>query len=340
MRGLIGYDRASLFQDARLAYILTVTPSPALDASTSVPTLKPFSKLRCGPMLRHPGGGGVNVARVIERLGGDVLAVYPAGGAIGQLVRQLLDAEGVKSLVIPVAPETREDFTVFEDSTRKQYRFVLPGEPLSEAEWQPLIDAVTNATPAPAFVVASGSLPPGVPDDFFARVVHAGRARGAKVIVDTSHEALDAALAAGGIYLIKPSMSEIRTLTGVADDADQATLIAAGRALIARGAVELVALSMGPSGALLISRDHAWRAEGMTLDPASVVGAGDSLVAAMVWRLAEGASLEDALRFGVAAGSAALLNPGTSLCQRQDIDGFVPQICLRDVGALASVTIG
>jgi 6-phosphofructokinase 2 len=289
-------------------------------------------------MLRHPGGGGVNVARVIERLGGDVRAVYPAGGAIGLLVRQLLDAEGVDSLVIPVAPETREDFTVFEDSTRKQYRFVMPGEALTEAEWQPLVDAVTTATPAPSFVVASGSLPPGVPEDFYARVVRAGRARGAKVIVDTSHEALDAALAAGGIYLIKPSMSEFRTLTGVAEDADQATLVAAGRRLIARGAVELVALSMGPSGALLIARDHAWHAEGVSIDAASVVGAGDSLVAAMVWRLAEGASLADALRHGVAAGSAALLNPGTALCHRQDLENFAPQIRVRDVDVITAVS--
>ena len=318
-----------------MSHILTVTPSPALDASTTVPTLAPFSKLRCGPMLRHPGGGGVNVARVIDRLGGQVRAIYPAGGSIGQLLRQLLDAEGVESEVIPVANETREDFTVFEESTQKQYRFVLPGEKLSESEWQALIDAVANAEPAPKFVVASGSLPPGVPDDFYARVVRAGRARGAKVIVDTSHAALSAALDAGGIFLIKPSMSEYRVLTGVAADADDAALIRAGRQLIERGAVELVALSMGPKGALLIARDHAWSAEGLTVAPASVVGAGDSLVGAMVSSLVEGASLQDALRFGVAAGTAALVNPGTSLCRREDIERFLPQIAIRDLSELA-----
>lgn len=323
-----------------MTHILTVTPSPALDASTTVPTLAPFSKLRCGKMLRDPGGGGVNVARVVQRLGGDVVAIYPAGGSIGQLVTQLLDAEGVRSLTVPVKNETREDFTVFEESTRKQYRFVLPGEPLAESEWQALIDAVANATPTPDFVVASGSLPPGVPQDFYARLVQAGRAHGARVIVDTSHEALTAALDGGGIYLIKPSMSEFRTLTGVAADADEATLIEAGRALIRRGAVELVALSMGPKGALLIARDRAWSADALEVSPASVVGAGDSLVGAMVSRLVEGASLEEALRFGVAAGTAALLNPGTSLCRRADIETFLPQIRLREIGTPLAAAVG
>ena len=115
--------------------IVTVTPNPAIDIATSVPMVTPLQKLRCTAARRDPGGGGINVARVVQRLGGDVIAIYPVGGSTGQLLRRLVDRENIRSIVIEVSEETREDFTVTEERSGQQYRFVLPGAPLSKSEW-------------------------------------------------------------------------------------------------------------------------------------------------------------------------------------------------------------
>lgn len=310
-----------------MTQIITVTPNPAIDLSTSASKLVPFSKLRCAPLQRDPGGGGINVARVVKRLGGDVTAIYPSGGSTGQLLRVLMDREGVRSITTPTLEETREDFTVFEEATRQQYRFVLPGARLSEKEWQRCLDELATLDPQPDFVVASGSLPPGVPEDFFGRIARGAKGSGTKVVVDTSGPPLKAALLEG-VYLIKPNLREFWELTGTRSSDDQA-LIEAGRILIARGAVKLVALTLGSEGALLIGEHCALRANGLPIKPASVIGAGDSFLAAMVLSVAKQDSLDDALRYGVAAGSAALLSPGTELCRLEDVQRLVRQVCLR-----------
>jgi 6-phosphofructokinase 2 len=307
--------------------IITVTPGPAIDGWTSVGTLAPFAKLRCAPLLRHPGGGGINVARVITRLRGDVLAVYPAGGAIGEELQMLLRQEGVQSLVVPAAAETREDFTVFEQASKQEFRFVMPAAALAEQEWTALIDAVASSWPAPRFVVGSGSLPIGAPEDFFARLARAAKTIGSRVVIDSSDLPLRAALREG-LYLIKPSFDEFRQLTGVDADDDLA-LVAAGRDLIESGQVEIVALSLGPKGALLITADQALRSDGLAIDAASAVGAGDSFLAAMIWSLAQRDDLETALRYAIAAGSAALLNPGTELSRPDDVGRFIPMASVR-----------
>lgn len=310
-----------------MTQIITVTANPAIDVSTSVGKIVPFTKLRCAPAHQDPGGGGINVARVVHRLGGDVAAIYPAGGASGQLLRCLIDREGVRSIAIPASEETRQDFTVFEEGTNQQYRFVMPGAPLSGAEWQECIRQIVGAGLRRAYVVASGSLPPGVPEDFFARVVRAAKEIGAKAIVDTSGLPLKAALNEG-VYLIKPNLREFQELAGT-KSSDDAALIEAGRSLIDQGLVEIIALSLGPRGALLIAREFALRADSLPIKPASVVGAGDSFLGAMVWSLAKDDSLEIALRYGVAAGSAALLNPGTELCRIADVKRLAPQVVVR-----------
>jgi 6-phosphofructokinase 2 len=228
---------------------------------------------------------------------------------------------------MPTMEETREDFTIFEEATRQQYRFVLPGARLREEEWQECLDELASLDPKPNFIVASGSLPPGVPEDFFGRVASVAKASGAKVVVDTSGPPLKAALL-DGVYLIKPNLREFRELTGARSSDDQA-LIEAGRSLIAQGFLKLIALTLGSEGALLISEHRALRANGLPIRPASVVGAGDSFLAAMVFCLAKQDSLEIALKYGVAAGSAALLNPGTELCRSEDVQRLVEQVCLR-----------
>ncbi|MBC7583321.1 1-phosphofructokinase family hexose kinase [Tardiphaga sp. vice352] len=308
--------------------IVTLTINPAVDISTSVKEMLPFTKMRCAPPHRDPGGGGINVARVLKRLGVEATAVYPAGGATGQTLAALLEGEGVPSLVIPTLNDTREDITIHDESSREQFRLVFPGAVLSEFEWQQSIDAIARLAPEAAFVIASGSLPAGVPADFYGRVVRAAHGAG-KVIVDTSGASLRSALEEG-VYLIKPNLHEFQDLAGVSS-ADDASLVAAGRHLFGRYRIEVIALSMGAEGALLMTRDAILRANGFPIEPASVSGAGDSFLGAMVWSLTRDGSLESALRYGVAGGSAALLNPGTELCRAADVHRLAAEVTIRSL---------
>lgn len=177
--------------------------------------------------------------------------------------------------------------------------------------------------------MASGSLPPGAPDDFYGRVARIAKRMGAKVILDTSGPALTSALKEP-CYLIKPNLREFRELTGASAEEETAQ-ISAGHNLIIRGIVEIVALSLGPLGAMLISRDQTLRADSLEIKPASVVGAGDSFVGALVWSLAQGDQPADALRYAVAAGSAALLNPGTELCKAEDVQRYMQKVIVRSI---------
>lgn len=309
--------------------IVTVTINPAIDVSTSVERLEPSIKLRCGPGRRDAGGGGVNVARVVRRLGGEVLAILPVGGLPGDMLIRLLKAEAVSTFAVPVIGETREDFTVLERSTGREYRFVMEGPHLSWTEWRACLEAAIEPGDGRAIIVASGSLPPGVPEDFHARLANNARAAGDRMVLDASGPALAAALGEG-VYLVKPNLRELRDLTGLPLN-DEGERLAAARELIHRGGAELVALTLGEEGALLVGADRAWRAPALPIRAVSSVGAGDSFLGGMVQALAADQSLEDAFRQAMAAGSAALLSPGTALCEAADVRRLLPMVDITAV---------
>lgn len=297
--------------------IVTLTINPAIDIFVNVERVEPTRKLRCSAPKRDPGGGGINVARVAHRLGSSVAAIYPTGGAIGKLLHRLVEREGIDSLVTPSHVETRENFTAYEEATGEQYRFVLPGSALHRAEWEAVLEKLTTVREKPKFVVASGSVPPGVPEDFFARVARASKQLGAQCLIDTSGPALKAALDEG-VTLIKPNLVELSDLIGTPLGNDEAC-IKACRKLIKDGRVQAVALTLGEQGAILVTADQAYRSQPLAIEPVSTVGAGDSFLGGLVSALASGKTLPDAFRVAVAAGSAAVLSPGTELCREEDV---------------------
>jgi 6-phosphofructokinase 2 len=307
-----------------MGVIVTLTINPAVDVSSSVDHVVPERKLRCQPPRREPGGGGINVSRAIRRLGGDSLAIYTRGGPTGSLLQTLLDQEGLTQRAIGVDGTTRESFVVFEEVSGLQYRFNMPGPTLQAAEWQRCLDELTHCEPRPEHIVASGSLPPGVPEDFYARVACIGRQRGGHVIVDTSGPALGAA-ARAGVYLLKPNLRELDQLTGQRSE-DESQREAAVMALIEAGQAEVVVVSLGAAGVLLGSRQGCERLRSPIVPIQSKIGAGDSLVAGIVLSLARGESVRDAVRFGIAAGAAAVMTPGTELCRAADTERLYRQM--------------
>ncbi|MDE0922973.1 1-phosphofructokinase family hexose kinase [Aurantimonas coralicida] len=297
--------------------IVTLTMNPALDLTTSVDRLLPEAKLRCGPARLDPGGGGVNVARVIGALGGAARAILTAGGTMGQAYRERLAGDGLETRAIAIAGETRLNITVAEADTTAQYRLVLPGPELGEAEWRASLNAVDADLVPGGFVVASGSLPPGVPTDFYARIAAAAKRRGACCIIDTSGPALAAALSEG-VFLAKPNQREFCELTGVAP-ADRQGQEQAALDMVRRGAAEIVALTLGAEGAVIASASGLLRIPPVSVEPQSAVGAGDSFVGAFVLALSQGRPLANAACLASAAGVAALLTPGTELCREADV---------------------
>jgi 6-phosphofructokinase 2 len=297
--------------------ILTLTLNPAIDGSCEAEVVRPIRKVRTSRERYEPGGGGINVSRVVRILGGVTRAVYLAGGATGSVFDALLLEEGVEGLRVPIRDHTRISQTVYERSTGLEYRFVPEGPEVGASEWQGCLDSI--AAMEFRYLVASGSLPRGVPADFYCRVSDLARAKGAKFVLDTSGEALRRTVAHGGIFLVKPSLGEFEALVGRAIK-DHAAQGEAAMALVRSGAVETVALTMGHEGALLATAAGVARRPAMEVQVRSAVGAGDSFLAAMTLALARGAEAGEAFLWGIAAGTAAVTTPGTELCRREDVE--------------------
>lgn len=297
--------------------IVTLCMNPALDITTSTDVVRPTDKLRCTTARYDPGGGGINVAHVAEVLGADAAAVFPAGGPAGELVHNLLVAEGLAVHRIPIGGSTRESFTVNETSTQRQYRFVLPGPQLTVAEQTDCLLQLRRTAGSAAIVVASGSLPPGTPEDFYQQVANVCAELGARFLLDTSGGGLTGVTA--GVFLLKPSIRELRECLGrpLATEAEQLT---GAHELIERGTAEHVLVSLGADGAMLVSRGGGLRFAPVQVPPGSGVGAGDAMLAGVAVGLVRGWPLEKSVRLGVAAGAAMLLTPGTAPCTREDTE--------------------
>jgi 6-phosphofructokinase 2 len=297
--------------------ITTITFSPCIDKSTSVPALIPEKKLKCAIPRLEPGGGGVNIARAIKKLGGEATAIFPSGGYTGKYFNHLLEQENIDVVIIETANETRENIIVLDEATNNQYRFGMPGTTLTEKEWKKCLQAVEDI-PDAGFIIASGSLPPGVPDDIYAALAKIAKTKQARFIVDTSGLALKQA-AEEGVYMLKPNLGELSSLSGKAE-IQTSEVKSIAQAIIAKGSCEVMVVSMGAAGAMLVTAELAETFIPPAVARKSTVGAGDSMVAGIVYYLAQGKSLLQAVQYGVACGTAATLNAGTELCRKADAD--------------------
>lgn len=313
-----------MVQDWRGRGVATLTLNPALDLQTAVDLVEPENKLRCDAPRQDAGGGGVNVARVIRRLGGRAPCILPLGGPFGQVLAARLAAEGLQPQVVPIAGETRQSFTVLDRSRQAEFRFVLPGPRLSAGEVRALEQALERLEPRPGVLVMSGSLPPGFPSARLSRLAARLRQRGVRLALDASGEGLKAGLEAG-VWLVKPNRKELGDCLGQ-ELADRAGQLKAARGLVAGGCAQWVALSLGREGALLVGEGFAAFAPALSITPVSTVGAGDSFMAGLVWELSRGARPEAALATAVAAASATLMSPGSGMARRADIRQLRPQV--------------
>ena len=296
--------------------IATLTLNPTIDVAYEVDHVFHTRKMRTKSEFHEPGGGGINVARVFVRLGGDARSYYLSGGATGQALDGLLDLHQLVRSRIPIKGHTRVASAVLERDSGKEYRFVPPGPVVEPEEWRECLERLEAAECD--YMVASGSLPPGVPDDFYGRLVASMARRGIPVVLDSSGSGLRGGLDQGGVFLVKPSIGELRQLTG-RDLPDVKSATHAAMQIVEKGQAAHVAVTLGQAGALLVSADRQLLVPAIEIEAKSAVGAGDSFLSAMLFAISIGWDIDDAFRFGIAAGAAAVMSPGHDLARADDI---------------------
>jgi 6-phosphofructokinase 2 len=297
--------------------IVTVTLNPCIDKTVSVDRVVADRKLAGHGVRVYPGGGGINVARAVTRLGVETEALWSCGGDVGRHLARLLDAEHVPHVPVPIDGEVRENLIVLDESSGEQYRFGMPGPRFSPADRVRWLGAVGGVAPSVEYVVFSGSLPDAEAGDWFQELLRAVRSD-VRVIVDTAGIALRRALDSG-VYLIKPNQRELGEVVG-RELVRETEIEEVAREIVAAGGAEVVVVSLGRGGAISATKNGVERFLAPAVLARSKVGAGDSMVAGLTAALVQRRSLEDAVRSGVAAGSAAVMNEGTELCRREDAE--------------------
>ncbi len=293
--------------------ILTLTLNPAVDTAFEADHVEPTHKTRTYNETHDPGGGGVNVARVLRAFEVDTCAIVLAGGVTGAFLLELLHGYDIPCRPIPIAGTTRISTTVHDRTTGLEYRFVPEGPIVRESELAAAIAAL-DSEPGD-WIVLSGSLPRGLPTDTYARIAHRESARGRHVVLDTSGDALAAALG-HGLALIKPSLRELQQLVGNRPPAEAAA------ELVRTGGAERVAVTLGAEGAIIATAAGIFQHPAVPVTARGSVGAGDSFLAAMTLAFATGSDANDALLWGLAAGAAAVSQTGTAHPSRTDVDTF------------------
>ncbi|WP_028478507.1 1-phosphofructokinase family hexose kinase [Nocardia sp. CNY236] len=311
--------------------IVTLTANPSIDRTVDLPrALRRGEVQRALAVTSHPGGKGVNVARVLTAAGTPATAVLPATG--DDLLVRALSETGLDYRVVPCASPARINLTLTEiDGTTTKIN--EPGHPLTAGERRQLADVLVELAGNARWVVLSGSLPPSVPDDWYVELLH--RLRGVRVAVDTSDaplRALARRLESTAPQLLKPNADELAQLTGL-DPArlhGPVTVVPAAASVVARG-VDAVLATLGVAGAVLVTAQGAWHATPPAITPRSTVGAGDAALAGYLLADLAGAAPADRLRLAVAYGSAAAALPGTELPSPHHVDPGVVSVTALDV---------
>ncbi len=298
----------------KIHQIITLTLNPSLDKSTHFKGLIAEQKIRCEKPRYDAGGGGINVSKAIAKLGGNSLCIHTSGGSAGKMLEEIILKDGIENKVIPTQNWTRENFIAFENTTKAQYRFGFPGNELLEDEKEKVIETIKEINTK--YLVLSGSLNEGLPTDFYQTIAEIAKAMGIKVIVDTSGEPLRKVLEKG-VYLIKPNIGELAKLIGV-ERLELSEAEKAAKTLLENGAAEIVVVSLGTQGAILVSKEQIEFVKAPKVTKKSTVGAGDSMVGGMVWALSQNKTLKEVIQWGVSCGTAATMNEGTQLFKKED----------------------
>lgn len=309
--------------------IYTVTLNPALDKTVEIPSLTVDSVNRITTMRTDPGGKGINVSKVIDKLGGKSIATGILGGDTGRAIQSALEAMGLETDFRFVDGETRTNLKIIDPVNHTNTDINEPGVTVSEAILGDLLKKLTGKLTEKDIVVLSGSLPKGAPKDTYGTWVKACRDTGAKVILDADGDLLAAGLEAAP-YMIKPNNHEISRLMGKTLKTPE-ELEQAAKELMDQYDIGKIVVSMGGDGALYVTKDGTIYAEGLKVPVGSTVGAGDSVVAALAVAEEAGMSLEETVRLSTATGAANVMCSGTQAAEYEVIKDLIPKVVFRNL---------
>lgn len=303
--------------------IYTVTLNPALDKTVEIPGMALDTVNRVTSMRTDPGGKGINVSKVIAKLGGESCAVGILGGESGRTLLAALEREGLRTHFRFVEGQTRTNLKIIDRALHTNTDINEPGLTVSPADLDALLRDLLGMVREGDIVVLAGSLPQGAPQDTYRVWTAACREKGARVCLDADGVLLAEGLKAAP-YLIKPNEDELSRLVGHRlTDTDE--LIAEGRRLL-KGGVTRVVISLGEHGALYLRGNEVLYAEGLSVPVGSTVGAGDSVVAALTYADSLDMSDEDAVRLSTATGAANVMCSGTQPAEREAVEKLLPQV--------------
>ncbi len=303
--------------------IATVTLNPSLDRTVTVEGLVLDETNRWTNLRRDPGGKGINVSRVVHELGGKTIAYGFIGGIDGETLKHLLRHQGVRFDFTSINGEIRSNFIITDLKTRRQTRIDAPGPQISKSHLKKLTAKISRIKPKPDFLVLAGSVPPGVPDDIYRQLIDAAKKNGIKTVLDSDNKWLTEGIKALP-NVIKPNVHEAGELLG-RQLRDEAAIVKAVKTLVRRG-IEVAVISRGKDGLIVGSRETLIKVIPPRVEVRSTVGAGDSTIAGLVLKLSQGAGIEEAARWAVAAGTSATLTPGTELCRMQDVEKLLHRV--------------
>ncbi len=303
--------------------IATITLNPSLDRTVIVDGLKVNESNRWTSVHHYAGGKGIDVSRAIHEMGGQTIAYGFIGGDEGRTLEVKLDEEGVPFSFTPIEQETRVNFIIADTRASQQTIINAPGPHISKRELGRFLKKLRGIYPSPELMVASGSVPPGVPFDIYYTIVQEAEGRRVRTILDSAGQWLEEGIKAKP-YLIKPNIREAEELLKIELPTEEAITKAALN-LIEMG-VEIAVISRGKDGIIAATRDGMFKAVPPPVKVRSAVGAGDCTIAGLALKLARGESLMEACRLAVAMGTAAVLTPGTELAHRADVEKLLPQI--------------
>jgi 1-phosphofructokinase len=311
--------------------IVTVTLNPALDKTAWVDRLRPASLNRLSNITVDAGGKGVNVSAVIRELGGESVATGFAGGGAGGELLSRIDAMGIRADFAPIAGSTRTNLKVV-DERGELTELNEPGPDVSGDEWRTLEKKLLGYAKAGTIFALSGSVPPSLDADVYAKLCALLKGAGASVFLDADGEAFRAALDGESVPdFIKPNRYEVLQYFGLPDsESSDADLVGYCEQFLAKGC-KTVALSLGAAGALFADAGGVWRASALTVDVRSTVGAGDSMCAALLYGTERGMDAESRYALAVAVSAAACATAGTKPPPRGLIDSMVSQVVMRKI---------
>jgi 6-phosphofructokinase 2 len=307
-----------------MSKIITLTLNPCIDQTIWIDKLIPEKKLRAKHPEDEPGGGGINVSRAIKYLGYNSKAIYLNGSYFGNYLNELMKQEGIDFTAANIEANTRMNLMLIDESTSLEYRIGMEGPVVLEAELQNLLSILQQLN-GYDFLVASGSFPPNIPTNFYAQVAKIVASRNAKLIVDTSGEALQKTIQEK-IFLLKPNLNELSILCGIAEDATIEEILQATQQLLSKINCTAIVVSLGGEGAVMVTATESHHILPPKVKVKSTVGAGDCMVAGMTIALSQNLSWKEVLKYGIACGTAATLNSGKGLCKKEDFEMLLQHI--------------